>query len=251
MDGENRALEDRLRCLLYGLLLEGTARYHRGILVTGANEKGSADVRHVLQLTARRQHHRAAQRAVTQSLVENALGSADGLAELFGGVLGHVEAPPVRPQAHGRLRRGFNVLLRAFEESYANNRLHQFVRAVEAVLLPARGRTKSQFAHRCGLFAGASAPVRQVLEQLYDLRSATEHLNDYEPILSDESDPEGVAFKRAYQAELLACGIYKRILHGRELRDHFATDDSTATFWRRPDDEIKRAWGEPLTIERT
>jgi hypothetical protein len=48
-----------------------------------------------------------------------------------------------------RLQRGFDAWTRAVQEKRAEYRLHQFVRATEALVKPERSVTQRQFVHRC------------------------------------------------------------------------------------------------------
>ena len=52
-----------------------------------------------------------------------------------------------------RFQRGLQVLMDGLEEFHGQERLHQFVRSLEALILPEKGATARQFVHRCQLFA--------------------------------------------------------------------------------------------------
>lgn len=59
------------------------------------------------------------------------------------------------PAGHTRrFGRGCYSLKVAFERHYASDRLHAFVRALEALIFPEAGKTEKQFVARCALFAG-------------------------------------------------------------------------------------------------
>src|SRR5207249_7679539 len=77
------------------------------------------------------------------------------------------------------LRRGLKVL---FDGTLMPNkdgdRLHQFVRAVEALVKPEPEKTRNQFAHRISqTFTLANDETRAILLQLFDLRSYVEHMH--------------------------------------------------------------------------
>src|SRR5205823_5233897 len=63
-----------------------------------------------------------------------------------------------------RLRRGFMAWLVGTRSEQGDTRLHQFVRAIEAVIKPAQGRTREEFVSRCSLFAANG----DILDELYD-----------------------------------------------------------------------------------
>lgn len=87
-----------------------------------------------------------------------------------------------------RLIRGWNVLMDGLQRNAGEERIHQFVRALEALILPDVGKTKRQFIHRCQTFTNANSNNNLVLNEAFNLRSMSEHLNDWEPAL--DSYPE-------------------------------------------------------------
>ena len=132
------------------------------------------------------------------------------------------------------------------------DRLHQFVRWLEGLVLPLRGRTKKHFAHRCQTFAGAGEATRNLLSEAYDLRSATEHLHPPEEALQRDYPPgrrEDVCLQRTRQMQRLACHAYSRLLREPVLRRrYFRTDDELGAFWKLPDDRRRELWGPALDI---
>ena len=145
-----------------------------------------------------------------------------------------------------RLRKGFNSFLNGIKEGiFADARLHYFVRAVEAVIKPQIRGTGDQFVHRGQCFAGRSEAARDLLRQLFKMRSAAEHLNPMKNVLSDcdERVRDSLVALRTYQAELLAGHVYTRLLTDRTLLEEFRTDDQIYALWRRQDHELKALWG--------
>lgn len=249
VDQENKWLERRLFAFLYSLQVHEAARFFQGQLITGARSgAGAADVRQHSALPACYPHSRAHQAVIVPGLLTRAYAMSEKLLDLFG----QTEEQPFligsRAQQHSRLRRGFNALLAALREQYGNQRLHHFERALEAVTHPPIKRTKRKFVSRCTVFAGCTLETRQVLKEIYDLRCAEEHLNEWQPCLAAHSDAEDVAALRSYQAEVLACFVYRRILGDAGLRAEFATDATTATFWNRTDPSPARTWGAQCDI---
>jgi hypothetical protein len=95
-------------------------------------------------------------------------------------------------------------------EFYGDDRLHQFVRAVEGVIKPTIGQSRRQFVHRGQVFAGNSETARTLLGELYDLRGLAEHLHRFDAGLAahPQRDRESISLRRAYQAQLLASHVY-------------------------------------------
>lgn len=51
------------------------------------------------------------------------------------------------PSSFGRFGRRLHYLLNGLREAAGQDRLHHFVRALEALILPEPGATRKQFAH--------------------------------------------------------------------------------------------------------
>jgi hypothetical protein len=69
-----------------------------------------------------------------------------------------------------RVIRGMNTLFNSLKET-GQDRLHQFVRSLEALILTDIGRTEKQFEHRCHIFARAGNDIRGLLLECFDMRS--------------------------------------------------------------------------------
>jgi len=150
-----------------------------------------------------------------------------------------------------RFRLGVGVLLDGLRNRYGEERIHQYARALEALILPDVGSTERQFVHRCLTFTGASEPNRSVLRESFRMRSDTEHLHTWNRSLSQThpSDQcESLALRRTRQMEKLASFAILHVLTSPDLRNHFRNDASTAEFWALRDDERAALWGETLDI---
>ena len=141
--------------------------------------------------------------------------------------------------------------LSGMQERYGDARLHQFVRAAEAVVKPRIGETRRQFLHRSTLFIGATEDNRALLGHLFDLRSAAEHLNEFENLLQDvpAAERQRAGWLRSYQAELLAGRIYRRILADPAALALFRTDAEVDTFWALTDRERQDRWGPSFDLQ--
>ena len=142
-----------------------------------------------------------------------------------------------------RVRRGLHTLLKGLREKLGEDRLHQFVRSLEALIHPEKGDTKRQFVHRCQTFATPGEDTRTLLKEAYDMRSATEHLNP-------QDQCEEVSWKRTRQIEHLACNVYSRLLCDSVVRKHFKTGNEIDAFWGLQDGERYGLWGTPLDISQ-
>ena len=149
-----------------------------------------------------------------------------------------------------RLKWGWRVLMDGLQKEHGEERIHQFVRSLEALILPEIGNTKRQFTHRCQTFAKASPNTPQILEEAFDLRSMAEHLNDWEQALGThpKNDREVIALHRTRQMEQLASFAYSRILENDAVRSHFINETKQEEFWRLLDDARKNVWGTQLDL---
>lgn len=152
-----------------------------------------------------------------------------------------------------RFGRGCGCLKTGLEQYYASDRLHGFVRALEAVILPEPGKTEKQFVSRCALFAGptdAETNVRTMLQEAYRMRCDIEHVHDWDRSLQSypANDRENVALWRTRQMESLACAANSRILLDPNLQKHFDSDAAIAGFWQKPEEEIRAAFGDICDI---
>ena len=148
-----------------------------------------------------------------------------------------------------RVIRGLITLFKGLQET-GQDRLHQFVRSLEALILPGIGKTKKQFADRSQTFSRARDGTRALLLEAFDMRSDTEHLNAWDKSVQGypSDQREDVCWQRTRQVERLACDAYARLLRNAALRDRFQTEAAIDTFWKMPEDQRRALWGTPLDI---
>jgi hypothetical protein len=254
VDAENVGLEKRLYGLLHALLLHEAGRFYVGQTMTGAREGDRPpNVRQHSRIPECPQHERAELPEIDAGLLTRANSTSVELLRLFGeedNVLPPLTTGPAarRVQAHGRVRRGFNALLEGLQARYANQRLHHCERALEAVTHPPIGNSRRTFVNRCAVLVGGSPEARGILSDIYDLRSAEEHLNEWEGVLGGRGNPERVALLRAYQAEVLACFAFRHLLENPALLQNFGSDATTSAFWARTNPTPAQAWGRTIDI---
>jgi hypothetical protein len=175
-----------------------------------------------------------------------------GEAELRRGVLLGERIARLDPETRefDRLRRGSRSFFVGARELHADDRLHSSARALEALIVPAIGRTRAQFVRRCSEFAAPAPENGEALEQIYDIRSKVEHMHEPVDALSGGSREECAARadRRTRQAEALTRFCLARVLERDELLAHFQTDDRIRAFWLLPADERARLWGERFDL---
>lgn len=150
----------------------------------------------------------------------------------------------------GRLLRGLDRLLRGLRQPTGEDRIHEFIRSLEALTFPVKGNTTRLFKSRCQTFAKASSHCDKILGEAYEMRNDVEHLHHWHRALHSyaEAEREHRAFMRTWQMERLSRSAFLRILEKATLREHFKDDDSLEKFWKLPAHERTVIWGEPITL---
>jgi len=240
LDSENSELVQRVTDVWGLLQFSGIVERQRAIFLTGAVEDVRLNVR---QVGTARAFYTATNASSTRATVAR-LKQADAHAQMWSSVLAS--------QNFKRFIRGANVLMDALREYYGQERLHQCVRALEALILPKTGSTQRQFVHRGQTFTCANQEHTTILNEMFEMRSAVEHLHESYSALEqpypDEAVRITVAERRTRQAEALATWVYRRLLDWPAIRTHFETNDTIADFWQRPDHERKTIWGSPFDL---
>ena len=143
-----------------------------------------------------------------------------------------------------RLRAGYLALAAGIEQTWQEERLHQFVRAIDGLTALQHGQGRGVFAER-GLTFVDGANVNADLVQMYQLRNTQEHLNNFRVVVAAPNEDE---FKRrvsarAYQAEQVALAVYRRIAEQPAVQACFVSDPSTDTFWALDPPTRAGIWG--------
>ena len=239
LDVVHQCLKTNLSWLFYVLHLTSGVECAEGAdLLCGSSEQSVPGIRQMSQLPNFFQSKGYRRAPITQTWL------AGGLI-LRAGVMA-MEADKTK---FGRVIRGLNTLFKGLKET-GQDRLHQFVRSLEALILPDIGSTRKQFAHRCQTFARAGNGTHTLLNEAFHMRSDTEHLHKWDKAVQDypAEQREDVCWQRTRQIEQLACNAYSRLLRDVRLQEHFRTETEITAFWKLPDDKRRLLWGKPLDI---
>lgn len=238
-DEHSEKLEKRLSQTFSLLQLSGVLEYGEANLLCGSFFDGKSEIRHMSELPFFYQTRGYTRTPVTITRLEKAVQLRNALEEMDSA-----------PNDFKRLKGGWRVLVDGLQKEHGEERIHQFVRSLEALILPEIGKTKRQFTHRCQTFAKASPNTTEILEEAFELRSMAEHLNDWEQALesSPKDDREIVALHRTRQMEQLAAFAYSRVLESDTIRNHFISETKQGEFWKLPDDARRSVWGTQLDL---
>ena len=214
VDEAHKRLGDELHRLFSMLHLRQGIECHGADLLCGSSIQEVPSIRQMSELPTF-YNSKGYQRAeITLDWLEQAISLRRGVVAL--------EADADASKSY-RIIRGLNVLFDGLKET-GQDRLHQFVRSLEALIVaPATGSTKKHFVHRCQTFAVASEATRLLLQEAFDMRSDTEHLNDWNKAVQAYApdEQEDVCWQRTRQIESLACYAYARVLRDAAIRPHF------------------------------
>jgi hypothetical protein len=235
LDGENQRLITKALSLFYALFMVDIFYHESAIAFSGAS-LGDGDGVEIRQTSHVQPHYRPSRFAgspLRRGHFEDAGRIAEGIR------LTH--APGI---GTSRLKRGFHSWILAMQEADGGERLHQFVRSVEAVIKPTIGKIKRKFVCRCQLFVGDSNDNAEMLQDLVEMRGCIEHLN---PVLDavakyPPDNRETIIQQRICQAQLLASFIYAQIFSDTAMRTLFSDENQIDQLWQSNRDQQRALW---------
>jgi hypothetical protein len=243
-DSTTKELLDKVNTCHFALLLQGVGYCQRGMSLFGPNTIEGRHVTRLGRVTDYYEPNKVLSADITRESLNSTAPLCQGLYTIYAQQQG---------TDYLRLRKGFRTFLDASQKSPidVHERLHQCVRAIEAVIRPRQGDGTKNFKFRCQFFAGRKPEDAELLEEIYELRCAVEHLNPMSDKLSAYSSGEQDDIKRirAYQAELLAGFIYRKILTDAKILPTFRDEQTIADLWVRPANELIEFWGDHNTID--
>jgi hypothetical protein len=221
LDDENNSLKQHAWLFYVGLLLSSTfAPAHPPVMLTGAKRDGEVDVR-------QQQDFDSPVPCIFRPYPP-VFADHIRLAAQLGTQLDALPKASV-PGGHWRFFRALNVYTEARTNSDILDRLHQYSRCIDGLILPDAGKTKQQFKSRTELFIGPRH--HDMMGDIYDIRSAVEHLHENR-------------YLESFDRELR----FARIIGNESLWPHFGNTTALARFWALTPDERRRNWGPPIDL---
>lgn len=246
LDTANQALYDRLHFFVWGMAITvGPPRIRRGFIFSGGRGAQSSDddiVRSVGQFRCFYQTPGVPQPSATRE----GLGKAVRFGERWEEIDRERKSDPGR---YYRLASGLGAFQSALEARAVMSRHHQFVSSIESFLPPSKSRHQNFFCQHAEKLLGGKQ-LKELLSQMYDLRSAAEHHRRFDAQkLRRANDPEAVAGRRTRQAEAFARELFSRFFaENEDCRSHFVDDEALKSLWSNTA-ELKRIWGTAFDIE--
>ena len=168
LDEENESLQQRVWHFYIGLLLSVMfSPSHKPVMLTGARDGDVIDVR----------QQRDLELPVPQAfqpyppVVAPDIVSAARLGQQL-----ELMLPETVPGGLWRFFRTLHIYVEARTIDDLLDRIHQYCRCIDGLILPAIGKTKQQFKSRTELFIGPAH--HDLMGTLYDIRSHVEHLHE-------------------------------------------------------------------------
>jgi hypothetical protein len=151
-----------------------------------------------------------------------------------------------------RILRGYRALMDGLKMDFSEDRLHLFVRALDAVLKTRQGHGREDFRERStATFLAAHADNDVAMNDIYFIRNSIEHLHDTElepQRIADPAERKRVREHRLRQLEALAFAVYRRIVGDSALRAALDTDAKIDAFWDLPIATRAKAWNTLLDL---
>lgn len=138
-----------------------------------------------------------------------------------------------QPDLFRQLRRGLKSFQRALTEEQDYDRLHGFIRSLDAIIMTEKGKGKKQFVARCHSFAKSNSTLGETLGLMYDLRSRVEHQADWDDLFPGLflNDRLRNANRVTRQAEALARAAFHIILRNESLVNLYQDMKSIKEVW--------------------
>lgn len=242
LDVENQRLMHRLTFFMDGLLIAATPFCAaKPFMVTGANVDGEISIRQIADLQLPR-HLAFNETSILAHLTETDMRDAHNIGEAIAMIASATD--------YSRLKRALSAFLTGVHEDRYDERLHQFCRCIDGVVLSRKGKGEADFASRTADFIGEGH--KDVMSEMYRMRSAVEHLRPAESEAANAltlQDQRSRILHRALQAESIARHCMRQVLLQQDVRTCFANDDDLACFWALEDDERHLKWGTALNFE--
>jgi hypothetical protein len=233
LDGENADLKQRAWHFYVGLLLASAfAPSHKPVLLTGSRRDGEIGVRSQDDFDTPIPCFFRAYPPVTFADIQLAAALAENIdairtASLSGG--------------HWRLFRTLALYVEARTVQDNIDRLHQYCRCIEGLIVPRPGDTKKQFKSRTELFIGPRH--HELMGDIYDVRSAAEHLHENKYLEIFDRETRLDLMKKEAMVEYIARSTLARVLGDRNLWPHFANTTALQSFWALEEKKRRELWG--------
>ena len=152
--------------------------------------------------------------------------------------------PETAPAHLLRLLRTLHIYIKTRAIGEPLDRIHQYCRCIDGLILPAIGKTKRQFKSRTQLFIGPTH--HDLMGGLYDIRSNVEHLHENRYLETFDREVRLDLVEKEAIVEYIARRALARIISNDALWAHFGNTAALEAFWSLSPDERSKVWGDPI-----
>ena len=214
LDSENQLLQRRAWGFYVGLLLSSTfTPSHEPIILTGARRDGEIDVRQESSLDIPSLNVFRHYPPIFSQEIEHAA--------VLGRCHETLNATPV-PGGAWRIFRALSVYVAARTSMQLLDRLHQYCRCIDGLILSEPGKGAAQFKSRTELFVGPSH--HPLMGDLYAIRSHVEHLHEYKYLGNFDREERLDLVRKEAIVEHIARNALAHILLNAGLWPYFGND---------------------------
>jgi len=239
LDEENKSLTEDIELLTRSIWLYNVPFYREAFRISGSRENGKYSIRQFGKITCYKRNTYYPSYCFNEQDFINCNTLANTLTSIYSSV------------EYNRFKRGLFAFIKAISEADFEFRFHQFVRAIEALLIPEINKTTKQFKERCQTFIYTNGETTNFLEEVYKIRCVIEHLNDIESAIKKLH--KGTLLDhlqlRVRQVEFLARNTYKYILTNQDVLKIFINDDRIRSFWNTDENERRKIWTNLINIK--
>jgi hypothetical protein len=140
-----------------------------------------------------------------------------------------------------RLFRIMQLYLNARTIGDIMDRLHQYCRCIEGLIVPSAGYSRRRFKSRTELFIGPGH--HDMMGETYEVRGDVEHLHENKHLEIFDRAARLDLVKKLEMMEYIARSALVRILLDRNLWPHFANTPALQMFWALDDQQRRALWG--------
>jgi hypothetical protein len=233
VDAETAALKRHAGHFYAGLLLASPfAPAHKPVMLAGYRHKGEISVRSQDDYDA-----------AVQSVVRHYPPVTLPELQLAARIATQIAAVEITSLAggHWRLFRILHVYLEARTIIDNMDRLHQYCRCIEGLIVPTAGNSGRQFKSRTELFIGPRH--HDMMGATYDVRGDVEHLHENKHLEVFDRAARLDLVKKLEMMEYIARSALVRVLLDRNLWQHFANTPALKAFWALDEGQRRALWG--------
>jgi hypothetical protein len=151
-----------------------------------------------------------------------------------------IEAAPLNG-GHWRLFRVFHLYLEARAIRDNMDRLHQYCRCIDGLIVSNQGEAKKQFKSRTELFIGPRHHT--LMGDTYAVRSDVEHLHENKHLELFDRSARLELVKKLEMMEYIVRSALVRIMLEPKLWQYFANTPALQAFWALDDQQRGGLWG--------